>query len=127
MQVANKYGEGMRKNGWFKAVFLGLVWLLIFSLMRDLWQIKSGFGRITDSQERLIQEEKKNAELKKKYDLVQTDEYKERLIREKLNMQKEGEVLAVLPGLLQKSEGMTNGQKEPENQQNWQKWLDILY
>jgi hypothetical protein len=127
MQVANKYGEGMSKNSWFKAVFLGLVWLLIFSLMRDLWQIKSGFGRITDSQERLIQEEKKNAELKKKYDLVQTDEYKERLIREKLNMQKEGEVLAVLPGLLQKSEGMTNGQKEPENQQNWQKWLDILY
>src|SRR5258705_7214202 len=125
MQVANRYEVGKRGNGWFKAVFLVLAWLLIVSLVRDVWEIRGGFGRVKDSEQRLASEEKKNEDLKKKYSLVQTEEYRERLIREKLNMQKEGEVLVVLPG---KEEGVLEPNELPEMEiENWQKWFKILY
>lgn len=56
-----------------------------------------GFNRITEANKRLEAEKVKNAALKVKLELVMTEDYKEKIIREKLNMQKEGEVLAVMP------------------------------
>jgi len=93
-------------------------------LAKDVFQIKKGFGRVKEAKIRLEREELKNVELLKKYDAVRTDEYRERLIREQLNMQKEGEVIAVLPTkIVDKS--------VPENSvlsgfANWEKWLNLI-
>lgn len=128
MQAANNNKSQSGQNGWFKAIFLLLVWLLMLSLVRDVWHIRVGFKRVEDSKIGLEIERRKNEELKKKYELVQTSEYREMLIREKLNMQKEGELLVVLPKGSQNYQKIASEQeKTVEIQQNWEKWFRILY
>lgn len=102
-----------------------VVWLLIISLIRDLWQIKSGFKRIEESNARLAEAESQNKALKEKLNLVSTDEYKEKLIREELNMQKIGEVVAVLPKTEIASEAVQNTINETKTS-NLEKWWALL-
>lgn len=102
-----------------------IAWILIISLVKDLWQIKSGFARIQESNIKLQEEQKKNQELKDKLSLVSTDEYKERLIREQLNMQKVGEVVAVLPKE-ETSINADNNKIGAEKTDNWEKWWTLL-
>lgn len=124
MQALNRKRKIEGKKGWIKAVFLVVVWMLIFSLARDLWQIKRGFARIEEAKSRLVQEEVKNKMLKDKLEVVMTEEYREKVIREQLNMQKVGEVVAVLP----KSNIQLNNevQKEEKTVENWEKWWALL-
>lgn len=98
--------------------------MLIFSLAKDLLQVKRGFGRIEEAKSRLAEEEVKNQMLKDKLGVVMTDEYREKIIREQLNMQKVGEVVAVLPkGDLQTSKG---DKVEEKTAENWQKWWTLI-
>lgn len=112
------------KKGWIKATILVVVWLLIFSLAKDFWRLKKGYGRIEEAKVRLAQEEVKNQMLKDKLAVVMTDEYKEKIIREQLNMQKLGEVVAVLP----KKDTLTANEEKVEAKEvkNWEKWWALL-
>lgn len=124
MQVVNRGNNKIDKKGWIKGIILIVAWILIFSLAKDLWQLKKGYLRINETKTRLLEEENKNIMLKDKLEMVMTDQYKERIIREQLNMQKVGEVVAVLP----KGEYMLT--KEDENiedtAENWEKWWSLL-
>jgi hypothetical protein len=115
--------RGIEKD-WIRGVFLVIAWMLIFSLAKDFWQVKKGFTRIEEAKERLAVEEKRNEVLKDKLRLVSTEEYKEQVIREQLNMQKIGEVVAVLP----KNEllGTTRERVEEKIMENWEKWWSLL-
>lgn len=124
MQVGSRNVGARQENTWLRVVLLVVAWLLIISLVRDVWQIRTGFGRITESRARLELEEEKNVNLRQKLGLVSGESYRERLIREKLNMQREGEVLVVLP-----KEGMLETGVTPKlNRQppNWQKWWNLI-
>lgn len=102
-----------------------IAWFLIISLIKDLWQVKNGFARIQETNARLLEEQKTNQALKDKLNLVSTDEYKEHLIREELNMQKIGEVVAVLP----KAEagiGADNNKTDEVATENWEKWWALV-
>lgn len=124
MQVVNRGNEKVYKKDWIKAIILIIAWMLIFSLAKDLWQLKKGYTRIEEAKIRLREEEVKNQMLKDKLELVMTDEYKEKIIREQLNMQKIGEVVAVLPkGDLLNSKEATEGEKQVKN---WEKWWSLL-
>lgn len=112
------------KKGWSKAIILVIAWMLIFSLAKDLWQVKKGFARIDEAKNRLAQEEVKNQMLKDKLGVVMTEEYKEKIIREQLNMQKVGEVVAVLPKGDQI--GTNEAVAEEKQAENWQKWWSLL-
>jgi len=124
MQVVNRANNKKDKKDWIKGIILIVAWILIFSLAKDLWQLKKGYLRINETKIRLLEEENKNIMLKDKLEMVMTDQYKERIIREQLNMQKVGEVVAVLP----KGEYMFT--KEDENTEdsaeNWEKWWSLL-
>lgn len=124
MQVAKSGGENGGGKGLFKAVFLVLAWFVIVSLAKDTWKIRQGFSRVNEAKLKLEQEEQKNAELKRKYDLVRTEEYKERLIRDQLNMQRAGETVAVLP---RKVVGVSSkGVGTEASVENWKKWLKLV-
>jgi len=113
------------ENKWYRTTILIIGWMLIVSLARDVWQIREGFGRIAEADRRLALEEARNISLKEKLQLVVTDEYKEKLIREKLNMQKAGEVLVVMPGKLASEAPITS--EEGENTlPNWEKWWALI-
>lgn len=124
MQVATRNSGDRHKSGWLKAVILVIAWLIIISLARDVWRIRTGFNRITESKTRLEVEESRNSNLKEKLSLVMTESYREKLIREKLNMQKIGEVLVVMPkngGL-----GVAQQSQTEESLPSWQKWWNLI-
>jgi len=124
MQALNRENRKEHKKDWIKAIILVVAWILIFSLAKDLWQIKKGYSRIEESKVRLAEEEAKNQMLKDKLSTVMTEEFKEKIIREQLNMQKVGEVVAVLPkgNLL----GTNEAKIEEKQVDNWQKWWSLL-
>jgi len=123
MQALKRGNKTVDKKGWIKAIILIIAWILIFSLAKDLWQVKRGFVRIEDAKKRLVEEEVKNQLLKDKLEVVMTEEYKEKIMREQLNMQKIGEVVAVLP----KTDLLSvNNGKEEEIAENWEKWWALL-
>lgn len=116
---------GLRhKKDWIRGVFLVILWLLIYSLARDFWQVRTGFTRISEAEERLAEEEKMNRELEEKLSLVMTEEYKEKIIREQLNMQKIGEIVAVLPQNEYSSD--TLSLEEEEGAENWERWWSLI-
>ena len=124
MQVANRGNEDIYKKDWIRGIILVIAWILIFSLAKDFWQLKKGYGRIEEAKVRLVEEENKNKMLKDKLGEVMTDEYKERIIREQLNMQKIGEVVAVLPkGDLALVNETREGDADVEN---WEKWWALV-
>lgn len=124
MQLPNRYTKVNKKKDWAMGIILIVAWMLIFSLAKDLLKVRKGFNRIDEAKARLVEEEQKNTLLKEKLSVVLTDEYKEKLIREQLNMQKIGEVVVVLPkkGRADKiNEGSVNEEKS-----NLQKWFSLL-
>lgn len=124
MQVHNRGNNTIDKKGWLKGIILVIAWLLIFSLAKDVWQLRKGFERIDQAKLRLIEEQKNNEMLKDKLAKVMTEEYKERIIREQLNMQKVGEVVVVLPKKVEFEKGESGS--EEEAQENWEKWWALL-
>ena len=124
MQALNRGNKKEYKKDWIKATILIVAWVLIFSLAKDLWQVKKGYSRIEEAKTRLAEEEAKNQMLKDKLSVVMTEEYKEKIIREQLNMQKVGEVVAVLPkgNLL----GTNEAKVEEKQVDNWEKWWSLL-
>jgi len=124
MQAPNRRNRITDKKGWSKAIILVIAWMLIISLAKDLVQVKRGFVRIEDAKNRLAQEGVKNQMLKDKLEVVMTEEYREKIIREQLNMQKVGEVVAVLP---KKNTGAVIDEKiEAKEVENWQKWWALI-
>ncbi len=103
--------------------FVGL--LLLWSLVKGFQELKRAYIRVDEAKEMLKVEEVKHEELKEKLGEVQKEEYIERVIRNELNMQKEGEMVVVL----QDGENLQFTDKEPqteEKKENWEKWLDLL-
>ncbi len=123
MQVSKRGKGGEPQKGWIRWVFLGVIWLLIFSMSKDYLQTKKGFLRIKESENRLITVKKQNEELVKKLEYVSSPEHKEQLIREKLNMQRADEVVVILP------DTRTTTIRQEDTQKihtNWEKWLEVL-
>jgi len=124
MQAHNRIKVSGNKKGWIRGIILLVAWFFIFSLAKDLWHIKKGFTRIEESKINLVEEEAKNRMLKDKLSYVMTDEYREKIVREQLNMQKVGEVVAVLPkeDLPEKT-----AEIEIEKQiENWERWWLLI-
>jgi cell division protein FtsB len=101
----------------FSLVFIVSIGRSIYSL----WQK----GSIVAEREAIRDELKKeNTELKKKLSDVEDPEYIEQQAREKLNLQREGEIVVVLP----KDLGQT---EEPQvvlaNEPNWKQWWRLFF
>ena len=98
--------------------------LLLWSLVKGFFELKMAYKRVDEAKEELVVEEVKYEELKKRLDEVQREDYVEKVVRNKLNMQKEGETIVVLPDndKLQ----ITPHQRTEDEKENWEKWLDLL-
>ncbi|KKT39539.1 MAG: hypothetical protein UW35_C0003G0019 [Candidatus Collierbacteria bacterium GW2011_GWF2_44_15] len=123
MQGVRIRHEPKDKKSWIRLAFLVLIWLLIWSLFNDFSKVRKGFLRVDESQNRLTQVKEENLELKRKMMAVQTEYYKEKLMRDKLNLQLPGETVVVLP---EKDVEVVSGEAEGETEENWEKWLKIV-
>ncbi len=100
-----------------------LIWVLAWGMV----DIKLAYRRIDEAREILAQEQAKAEKLKAKWEEVQTREYLERVARNDLNMQKEGETVVVLTGEeKQGPESKIGNQEETIEEPNWKKWWNLV-
>jgi len=99
--------------------------LLLWSLIRGFWGFRKAYKRVDEAKEILKAEEVKNLRLENKLEEVQKEDYLERVIRNELNMQKEGETVVVLPnnGSLKILDISLPIEQEKEPRE---KWLDLI-
>jgi cell division protein FtsL len=122
MQVPNKNYKDITKKRLVGWVLLVVVWVMILSVFKSFMQTRRGFERLDEAGKRLLEVQQENEALKVKLQEVSSDEYKTRIVREKLRMQKGDEVVVVMP-----EESTVMGlNAEKADKENWRKWLELL-
>ena len=99
--------------------------MLIINLSRDIWRLYQVGGRVEQTEEKLVEAEEENKQLKEKKEHYSSEDFLEKEIRDKLQLAKPGETIVILPqniGHEQKEENI----KEEQEKQTWQKWLDLF-
>jgi len=96
-------------------------------LSRDLLNLIKKGERIKTMEEEAARLIKKNQELKAKLEYVKSDEFVEKMARNRLNMTKKDEMIVVLPvdelPLLRKNVKKKKGEDLP----NWQRWWRLFF
>jgi len=120
-----------RGQKWVFWMIIVLGMLLIVNLSRGIWSLLKARDRIREAEERLAQLVAQKKELEKQVQYQLSEGYAEKEIRDKLSMAKPGEVVVILPEIMQQATGDTLQAKErdsktTEAQPNWRKWLGVL-
>ena len=95
----------------------------IVNLSRSVWNVWQKGSIVSEREAVLSQLKKENTELKQKLAEVNTLEFVEKQARDKLNLQKEGEIVVVLP----KEEVAGISTHAEEDPANWQKWWKLFF
>lgn len=109
------------------AIFIGLYLLVVF--LKGILEIRQAYHRVATAEAQLKAEEEKRIVLLDKKNQVATLDYVEEVARNELNMQKEGEMVVVLPEAKQNSEfrSQNSGKLEEEGEvANWRKWWRLV-
>ena len=118
---------GLRLVGWL-ALGVGLV--MIWSLIDGVAQIRKGYWRLSQAAAELSVKQEEKERLVEKKQEVQSEEYLERIIRDDLRMQKEGEVVIVLPKgdttSIEKVGETTEEEGKNNIRENWRKWWGLI-
>ncbi len=106
------------------AILISIISLIIivntFRSIVTLWQR----GNIVSEQQALLnKKQQENEDLQKKLAEVESPDFIEKQAREKLNLQKEGEVVVILPKTDNKQQVTQETIKQPSN---WQKWWKLI-
>lgn len=113
-----------------KSVFiliLLLVLTIFYSLARQIYESLQIGKRLDNQLEELSELQHNNAELKKKLEKVQTQEFIEEQARNKLNLAKEGETVVIIPReVLDKVLNLQQKVQEVKVP-NWQGWLKLFW
>jgi len=109
--------------------FIILIVFLLLSLSRNIIKTLDAQKKIDAKQEEIAALQKKNEKLKSELSQVQSSEYTEEQLRNKLGLAKEGETVVVLPD----KETLKNLVPAEETQQealpdpNWKKWVKLFF
>lgn len=118
----------LKENGFLSRLMFIVGVLLLWSLIGNFLDFKGAYRRVEEAGEILEREEVKNRELNERLSEVQREEYIEKVIRDELNMQKEGEMVVVLSDDVTKVDvfGQENKSEIVEGKENWEKWFDLI-
>jgi len=106
---------------WWLALLGGIY--LIIVLSKSLYQLYGAKNRLTEAEMRLEEMQKKTEELTQTLDETQTADFIEKEARDKLNMQKLGEVVLIVPEV---EIATTEAEKVVEERNNVGKWLKVF-
>jgi len=123
------------KINFFSSRLVAIIGLFIIiyasiGLAKITWQNYKINQKISSLEKELKEMEEENFELKNKILYYRTNAYKERLAREKLNLQKPGEIVVVIPDNLpttEKKEKTSSKEPKKETKKNYQKWWDYFF
>ena len=117
----------MRRRLYQIAVILASLFI-IQGLSRGLIELSAQDRRVGKAKQELAKLTEQERELRKQLEYFQSDEYVEKIARDKLLLAKPGETVLLLP----KSQTQNNQQLTISNQQsfddlpNWQKWAKLF-
>ena len=117
-----KAGENKKIN--LKAILVILfVVYLVFSLIKSWVKLRERMGIVREMKMSVVEEQKKQEDLKRELAQAESDKYIEKQARDKLNMAKEGELIILLP-----SQALTPSitPTPVDNSANWQKWVGLF-
>jgi len=112
------------QNKILRIILIIISFILAVNLFRSHKTLKDRADYIKDAENRLKEEEVTKIELERKLAQVQSREYIEKQIREKLNLGKEGEVVVIIPSISPKVLPTLPPQGK---RANWQKWMEIFF
>lgn len=106
-----------------------LSFLLIISLARNIIRINRAGKKIDEAQVRVEELKKENEELKGKIESLKSEEYKEKQLRDKLGLAKEGEIVVVLPDeeVLRKLAPKRVIEEDVLPAPNWKRWYKLFF
>lgn len=109
------------------AIFLLIV--LFSSLIRSIQKAKQVKERIQSKQVAVEKAAKENEELKKKLQEVQSPQFIEKQLRDKLGYAKEGEIVVVLPDEETLRSLVPDLEEEEDTlpDPNWKRWLKLFF
>ncbi len=116
-----------RKIHWIIVLVSIFMIISLSGSVMDLW------GRRTvveKERERLTQLEKKNTELTKKLEMVETTAFVEKEARERLGMAKEGDTVIIMDDSSMPpsgNSGTTNGNTSSGQLPNWKRWWHVFF
>ena len=120
--------EHRKKIG--SVVILGVAIYMIVGLLRNLMDFSGLDSRVVEVNAEVDKLRSENERLRSLSERVNTQEFEEFTIREKLGMVKPGEMVVLLPNEYL-DEKTTNKSEENEVQSkdvsNWKKWFDLFW
>lgn len=106
-------------------LFLAFVFaiFLIINGIRRLITFKGTSEKVGEAEEKLENLKSENERLKQEFAYKKSDQFKEKEIRDKLGLVKEGETLVIVP----KDDERLTTNDESENKPNWEKWKELFF
>ena len=113
----------------FKWALLLIVFILVFSLVKNVLKAKNAASNIAESKRKVAELRRENDELGKEIDSVESAFFLEKQARDKLGLAKEGEMVIILPDeeTLKKAFPNKEDQKDELPLPNWKQWLKLFY
>lgn len=128
--MISKLKEVLKKKiGDFSGYLLILfVLVLSLSLYRNLSRIKRSNQEIKRVEQKVENLEGENEELQDKLEIVKSEEYVEKQLRDKLGLAKEGEIVVVLPEeeILRRLAPEIDEEEDVLPDPNWKKWAKLF-
>jgi len=111
-----------------RLIFIVVFLVLSISLIRNIIKISQAGKRIDQENLKVENLKEENIELKKRLEEVQSEEYIEKELRDKLGLAKEGETILVLPeeDIVRSLAPELTEEEETLPDPNWKKWARLF-
>lgn len=102
--------------------------ILVSSLIKSVKRIREGQALIKKNEARLEKIKQENTKLADQLEIIQSQEYLEKELRNKLGLVREGEIVVVLPEaeILKKLAPQIPEEEEIKPKPNWLKWVELF-
>lgn len=102
--------------------------ILVSSFVKSIRRIQVGDTVIEKTKVKIERAEEENKRLEEQLKIVQSEEYLEKQLRDKLGLAKEGEIILVLPeaDIVRKLSPHIPEEEEIKPKTNFQKWMELF-
>lgn len=131
--------RGFRQSGfwvfWEKQIkkipnylLLIFIFVLVLTLVRNIQKIQSANRKIRNTQEEVERLMKEQKELEEELSKVNSEEYIEKQLRDRLGMAKEGEIVIILPdeAIVKRFAPKLEDEQDSLPDPNWKKWAKLF-
>lgn len=113
----------MIKNPWVRGIVIFLSLILSVRAVATIIDLRARKYTVTERKDAVEVVKKNNEALQKQLEAIQSEDFVEKIARDKLGMVKDGESIVLLPDEIKSAEKRGELQK----QTNWQQWWGLFF